>query len=50
MPIRGEIFWRLAAISRKKDLAIARILKESTSILEQASRSYGDLKLGGFFK
>ena len=32
----------------KKDLSISCFLKESASILEQASRSYGDVKLGVF--
>ena len=33
---------------KKKDLSIACLLKESASILEQASRSYCGLKLGVF--
>ena len=33
---------------RKKDLSISCLLKESKSILEQASRSYGGLKFGTF--
>ena len=33
---------------RKRDLSICCLLKESTSILEQTSRSYGGLKLGLF--
>ena len=32
----------------KKDLSISCFLKEGASILEQASRSYGDVKLGVF--
>ena len=32
----------------KKDLSISCLLKESASILEEASRSYGGLKLGVF--
>ena len=33
---------------KKKDLSISCLLKESASILEQASRRYGDLKVGVF--
>ena len=32
----------------KKDLSISCLVKESASVLEQASRNYGDLKLGIF--
>ena len=36
------------SVSKKKDLPISCLLKESASILEQANRSYGGLKLGVF--
>ena len=38
---------KISAI-KKIDLSISCLLKESASILEQASRSYGGLKLGVF--
>ena len=35
-------------VIKKRDLSICCLLKESASILEQTSRSYGGLKLGLF--
>ena len=46
--VRGEKSLVKISAIRKKDLSIPRLWKESASILEQASRSYGDLKLGFF--
>ena len=44
---REKSLLKVAAI-KKGDLSISCLLKESASILEQTSRSYGGLKLGLF--
>ena len=45
---RVQLVKRISVINRK-DLSISCLLMERASILEQASRSYGRLTLGGFF-
>ena len=45
---KGKIARKTFFSIKKRDLSVSCLLKESTSILEQASRSYGGLKVGLF--
>ena len=45
---KGEIAGKKMSGIKRTDLSLSCLLKESASILEQTSRSYGGLKLGLF--
>ena len=45
---KGKVAGKKISAIKKRDLSICCLLKESASILEQTSRSYGGLKLGLF--
>ena len=45
---KGKIARKKISAIKKRDLSICYLLKESASMLEQTSPSYGGLKLGLF--
>ena len=45
---KGKITRKKVSAIKKRDLSICYLLKESASMLEQTSSSYGGLKLGLF--
>ena len=45
---KGNIARKKVSAIKKRDLSICYLLKESASMLEQTSSSYGSLKLGLF--